>query len=559
MNNAVTRRSFLGLTAIAGAAAATAGLAGCSPKKDSSSAKESDESQDKATQIEKIDESKITDTKECDVVVAGLGISGVAAFRAAAEGGMNVIAIEKSSIPNCRSQGIAGFNSELTRKLGVPEVDPMEIANELMIQMAHRADYRIVTKWLKHSGEALDWYLGAYDGLVLVGPDDEEPEDPEQIYAYAGSASPGVYDPSVDHERTWDAGVLIGGGDETHRPILEANIETALATGHAEAVYDSPAVQLDTENGRVTAIVAHNLKDDTYTRYKVKQGVILATGGYSYNEDMLKQYAPWVYNNRDKYLFAHEARDLKGNPSDVGDGQRLGMSVGGHVDNGPHAVMAHIYQFGAEQFVEVNEHGERFCNEDLSMTNIAKIFTNQPGTKIFQILDANADEYNPGIEDTMAYIRGDDGEGFSAEADTLEELAEQLGFEGEFKQNFLDSIARYNELCAAGHDDDFGKSSTKMHPIATAPFKAITYDSSKHTSVDDVSCLRLLVTMGGLVTNDNAQVLDDDSNPIGGLYAVGNTQGGRFVEDYPFTLGGASHAAALTYGYLAGHHIAENA
>lgn len=218
------------------------------------------------------------ETKECDVVVAGLGIAGVAAFHAAAEGGMDVIAIEKSSIPNCRSQGIAGFNSELTRKLGVPEVDPMEIANEPMTQMAHRADYRIVTKWLKHSGEALDWYLDAYDGLMLVGP-----------------------------------------------------------------------------------------------------------------------------------------------------------------------------------------------------------------------------------------------------------------------------------------DDDFGKSITKMHPIATAPFKAITYDSSKHTSVDDVSCLRLLVTMGGLMTNDNAQVLDDNSNPIGGLYAVGNTQGGRFVEDYPFTLSGASHAAALTYGYLAGHHIAENA
>ena len=52
--------------------------------------------------------------------------------------------------------------------------------------------------------------------------------------------------------------------------------------------------------------------------------------------------------------------------------------------------------------------------------------------------------------------------------------------------------------------------------------------------------------MGGLVTDDNARVLDDDSNPIPGLFAVGNVQGGRFVEDYPFTLSGASHAAALS-------------
>ena len=69
--------------------------------------------------------------------------------------------------------------------------------------------------------------------------------------------------------------------------------------------------------------------------------------------------------------------------------------------------------------------------------------------------------------------------------------------------------------------------------------------------------MRLLVTMGGLVTDDNARVLNDELQPIAGLYAVGNTQGGRFVEDYPFTLSGASHAAALTYGYLAGKHITQ--
>lgn len=103
-----------------------------------------------------------------------------------------------------------------------------------------------------------------------------------------------------------------------------------------------------------------------------------------------------------------------------------------------------------------------------------------------------------------------------------------------------------------GHDDDFGKAAEKMHPIIEPPFKAVTYDTLKHTSVEDVSCMRLLVTMGGLVTDTNARVLDDDLNPIQGLYAVGNVQGGRFVDDYPFSLSGASHAAALTYGYLAG-------
>ena len=272
---------------------------------------------------------------------------------------------------------------------------------------------------------------------------------------------------------------------------------------------------------------------------------------------MLKKYAPWVYENRDKYLFSHEGVDIKGNHSSMGDGQRMGIAAGGHVDVGPHAVMAHIYQFGAPNFLEVNEHGERFCNEDLSMTNISKVMVSQPGSKIFQIMGADYDGLVPGMLDTIKMLRGEDA-GFSAESDTLEGLADQLGFEGKHKQNFLDAVERYNELCELGRDEDFGKGADKMISIK-APYCAVAYDSLNHTSVDDVSCLRLLVTMGGLVTDDCARVLDDDSEPIPGLYAVGNTQGGRFVDDYPFTLGGASHAAALTYGYLAGHHIAENA
>ena len=360
----------------------------------------------------------------------------------------------------------------------------------------------------------------------------------------------------IDHERNFSGCCCVGGGNETHRPILEANIQKALDTGNAQTFFDSPVVQLDVADGRVTGAVCQNLADGSYTRYVAAKGVVLATGDYSFNDDMLKQYAPWVYANKDKYLFSHEAMDMNGNHASMGDGQRLGIAAGGHVDVAPHAVMAHIFQFGAEFFLELNERGQRFCNEDLSMANIAKVMVNQPGSKVFQIVDATAEDYYP-VETMLGYIRGDDGEMFSAEADTLEDLAAQLGFTGEDAQEFVASVERYNELCAKGHDDDFGKAAEKMHAIATPPFKAITYDTLKHTSVDDVSCMRLLVTMGGLVTSDNAQVLDDDLRPIAGLYAVGNTQGGRFVDDYPFSLFGASHGAALTYGYLAGKHVAQ--
>lgn len=550
--NEMTRRGFLGLGAAAGVLAAGAALAGCSPKQ-----RTGEESKEAAVEgTETIDESQITDTVDCDVVVCGLGVSGVAALRAAAESGAKVIGVEKTSIPNCRSSMFAAFNCDTARQLGVEDIDPTEIANELMIQMAHRGDFRVINKWLANCGEAFEWYVGAYDGLLMVGPEDEFPEDPEQIYLYADTMT-APYRPGIDHERTFSGCCCVGGGDETHRPILEANIQKAVDTGNAQTFFDSPVVQLDVADGRVTGAVCKNLADGSYTRYVAAKGVVLATGDYSFNDDMLKQYAPWVYANKDKYLFSHEAMDKNGNHASMGDGQRLGIAAGGHVDVAPHAVMAHIFQFGAEFFLELNERGQRFCNEDLSMANIAKVMVNQPGSKVFQILDATAEDYYP-VETMLANIRSyGDGEMFSAEADTLEDLAAQLGFTDEDAQEFVASVERYNELCAKGHDDDFGKAAEKMHAIATPPFKAITYDMLKHTSVEDVSCMRLLVTMGGLVTNDNAQVLDNDLSPIAGLYAVGNTQGGRFVDDYPFSLSGASHGAALTYGYLAGKHVAQ--
>lgn len=550
--NKMTRRGFLGLGAAAGVLAAGAALAGCSPKQ-----RTEEESKEAAVEgPDTIDESLIADTVDCDVVVCGLGVSGVAALRAAAESGAKVVGVEKTSVPNCRSSMFAVFNCDTARQLGVEDIDPTEIANELMIQMAHRGDYRVINKWLANCGEAFEWYVGAYDGLLMVGPEDEYPEDPEQIYLYA-DAMAAPYRFGIDHERNFSGCCCVGGGNETHRPILEANIQKALDTGNAQTFFDSPVVQLDVADGRVTGAVCQNLADGSYTRYVAAKGVVLATGDYSFNDDMLKQYAPWVYANKDKYLFSHEAMDMNGNHASMGDGQRLGIAAGGHVDVAPHAVMAHIFQFGAEFFLELNERGQRFCNEDLSMTNIAKVMVNQPGSKVFQIVDATAEDYYP-VETMLGYIRSyGDGEMFSAEADTLEDLAAQLGFTGEDAQEFVASVERYNELCAKGHDDDFGKAAEKMHAIATPPFKAITYDTLKHTSVDDVSCMRLLVTMGGLVTNDNAQVLDDDLRPIAGLYAVGNTQGGRFVDDYPFSLSGASHGAALTYGYLAGKHVAQ--
>lgn len=120
-------------------------------------------------------------------------------------------------------------------------------------------------------------------------------------------------------------------------------------------------------------------------------------------------------------------------------------------------------------------------------------------------------------------------------------------------------IERYNELAEAGSDEDFGKTAERMFALKKAPFYAIKREVTGGEGGDLHDSLRCLVTMSGLSTNKNAQVLDENFNVLPGLYAIGNTQGGRFLGDYPATLAGASHSIAMTYGYLTGKFIAGNA
>jgi hypothetical protein len=136
-------------------------------------------------------------------------------------------------------------------------------------------------------------------------------------------------------------------------------------------------------------------------------------------------------------------------------------------------------------------------------------------------------------------------------ANTLEELADLLGYKDAAKQNFLDSIAHYNELCYAGVDSDFGKEKAYMVPIDTAPFYGGT-SSTSHSSNP------MMVTMSGLVTDETQNVLNKDWEPIEGLYAAGNCLGGRYGFGYSTPFAGNSVGMAMTNGWVAAHQVASD-
>ena len=123
------------------------------------------------------------------------------------------------------------------------------------------------------------------------------------------------------------------------------------------------------------------------------------------------------------------------------------------------------------------------------------------------------------------------------QADTIEELATAMGMDPAVLSA---TVERYNELCAKGDDEDFGKEPWRMRPVAEPPFYAVTVGG------------QLLCTMDGMWIDTQMRVLDANGDPVPGLYAIGNDSGRFFSDCYPELVVGVAAGRSLTFGYLLG-------
>ena len=562
----ISRRSFVASAAGAGALAATAVIAGASPARATESAS-ADAVDAPATPSflnapDPIADDAISQTYEADVVVVGLGLAGVAAARAAAEAGLTVVGIERSSTVNARSSQFAVFNSDNARAMGVEDIDTPELVNELMTQMGHRADARILKTWADNCGEAFDWYANAVDGLVWQHPGEDAPTDENTIFVRNGN----IYEPyqyGLDHEKIFSG--TLSFRPNGHAPVLQANFDVAQATGNLTAIFDMRGLQLIKDGERVSGVIAQSIADGSYIKATASKAVILATGGYLHNDEMMAYYLPWIYNQKDKFQFTYMSVDLNVDKTDVGDGHRMGYWAGGNIEEGPHAAMAHgdLGKLGVDAFLQLNAHGERYINEDLTNDHFGSAIVRQPDSLIYQLFDANWAEQMPAMQAGLGTQHAASQEMIdtidewtAAKGDTIEELISNLGVDDEVAATMKAEIERYNELCEKGKDEDFGKAPERMFALATPPFYAIKYAVGEYA--EGQNALRCLVSMSGLSTDRHARVLNKKFDVVPGLYAVGNVQGGRFLGDYPTTIAGMSHSIALTYGWLAGKYVAEN-
>ncbi len=567
----LSRRAFLGLGATAAVAAGTAGLAACAPQSASDGAGNGSGTSGATASGPSflnapapIDESKVTQTIDVDVCVVGLGLAGVCAFREAAEAGAKVYGIEKSSDLGFRSGEFGTFGSKMHAELGIEQPETQEVVNELMRVMGNRPNARLLNYWIKNSGSDLDWYVGKTE-FELLPNDSATPKDPTAPYVFPERfpvnsnynwreenypCFPGMFHLLPDHG--W---------------AMRSSFEAAKALG-AEAIFETRAEQLIKEGDRVVGVYASTA--DGYIRVNAKSGVVLSCGDMSSDEEMLTYYAPQAL----KYARFFTTMDRDGNLANTGDGHKMAMWAGAAMEDGPFAPMTHSLgtnSIGIDPFLMVNQDGFRFANEDVGAQELQNAIKREKGGVTYQIIDSKYPEqlaampqcfggvthyipdeqyeqYAHAIEHFAAgysadrYFKTEMEKGLIIQADTIEGLADAVQIPA---ANLKATIERYNELAHAGKDEDFSKVSSRLFPLENPPYYIIPFGDSG-----------MLVVIGGIDCDVDLHALDAESEPIPGLYVAGNTQGGRFLVDYPVTVAGASHSMAMSFGRLAGRNAA---
>lgn len=172
---------------------------------------------------------------------------------------------------------------------------------------------------------------------------------------------PAAYDPSKENSPSYPTVMTFLPSQE---PMMELVYEKSIKQG-AKYIFKTRAKKLlrDKATGKMQGAIAQNMADGSYIKINAKS-VILATGDYMNDHEMVKTFVPWVAN----FFCPFPNRDYKNNPTNTGDGHKLGTWIGAKLEDGPHAPVAHTLggPLGVDAFLLTNANGERFTNEDLS-------------------------------------------------------------------------------------------------------------------------------------------------------------------------------------------------
>ena len=514
-----------------------------------------------------IAEADIKEELETEVLVVGCGTGGWIATMTAAEEGAKVLVLEKRETPTGIREDIGAINSKLQleafKEFPEFEIDKIEALQDILRYAGGYVDSDLIKTWEDNSGELVDWLTDLMEStgdwyMSLEGGIGDQ-KHPERDKAYATGHSPHKTEQGKAKEVSTNS---------TFRDFCDA-------TGNVEWRFQTALVKLEQdESGKVTGVIAQDLTDERYIRVKVKKGVIMATGGYATNTQMMLALQPMTMKMK---------ANVPIGSTDDGSGIKAMLWAGGQMDPCHTSMMFNRcsvlptdtagyqtngkwYWFGEQPFLKVNLQGKRFCNESGPYEFMLHSMYMQPNHTYVDIFDANNKQYceqfdevgccrlfpfDNDAESNMPYdyvwgqmTEGENSHlelGYLQKADTLEELAEKLNIPAD---EFVKTVKRYNELCAKGVDEDYGKSPHRMTPVDTAPFYGIR------------TCAWHLTTLDGCRINTDMQVLREDGTVIEGLYATGDCSGGFFANTYPNLFTGLACGRTMTFGRRAARILA---
>ena len=472
----------------------------------------------------------------CDVVVVGGGGSGLSAAVRAAQKGAKVILVEKMDTLGGNSKfagGLLATNSKYHQAAGLPDKTEDYIRTNFK-KHGYTQNSALVQRYIRNSGKFYEW-------VVDMGFD---PENTRYIFdtvvlmvkrSEPGPLNHPAYGPGIVGSNVCD--------------VLKNQLEPLGVT-----VLDSTKVtKLLTDEAGVTGVLAKGQTEDYTISAKA---VILSSGGFGCNMDMLQKYLPELFGS-DNY-FSHYCL-----LSTTGDGivmaEEIGAETGKNISVGVEA-MNHIPGAYSMQLaskcprnVIVNKNGQRFVAED-DTSGATRVMDLQPEGIAFSLFpekdldavyeaslnQANFGDRHPERAEFDGDLQKELLDGKILRGENIADLAAKIGCTAE---NLENTLKEYDGFCKKGHDDTFLKAPEHLIEMGTGPI----YAAKMYRKFD--------VTMGGVSINEKLQVVRPDQSPIRGLYATGDVASNWMGTDYGPLF--SSFSWAMNSGYLAGEEAAD--
>jgi len=532
-----------------------------------------------------IDERLISDGGTYDVVVVGGGTAGLLCARVAAMKGASVAVIELQKEKGYAWVGteLGTVNSQYAQDHGAPRINEDDFIREWARRNLIRHSPKRASYFAKNSGKILDWVIKdiSKEWLAENSHVMSCPPTPTVLKEVSGWR---FYHGTTIFRKMTDATGTFRWGE-----VMKIHHQKAVADG-AKWFFEHHAEICDVDNsGAVTGVIAKRA-DGKYVRFKARKAVALCAGDFSGNREMvidiLDQIRHEAEAKADMSLVLTSDK-MSVLPRD-GSSIKLGIWAGGHIEIGPHSGMGSGDPGTGGWHLQLDGNGERFCDEaagtmifrpedEISVTihdaNWKKVLEmmpprhNAPDTahtinwpRRLQQLD-NVKPGPPSQNKQEGSGRGGmmpmGGNTFCA--NTIEELLDYMDcYKGETRKKALASIARYNELCEKGVDEDFGKDPRIMKATALKdpPFYGSVSKGNSGGAPGMNGISPGLCATTGLDTDADGRVLNSAFKPIKGLYAAGNNAGNRFITVYQSPIAGISLGMAMTEGYMLGERLA---